>query len=51
MRLHNGIIHNAMKKKRALVAEDNDEHYKAFKGFLAEMGLEVERAAFGDLTL
>jgi len=40
-----------MKKKRALVAEDNDEHYKAFEGFLAEMGLEVERAAFGDAAL
>ena len=40
-----------MKKKRALVAEDNDEHYKAFKGFLAEMGLEVEREAFGNAAL
>ena len=40
-----------MKKKRALVAEDNDEHYKAFEGFLAEMGIEVERAAFGDAAL
>ena len=40
-----------MKKKRALVAEDNDEHYKAFKEFLIEMGLEVERAAFGDTAL
>lgn len=40
-----------MKKKRALVAEDNDGHYKAFEGFLVEMGLEVERAAFGDMAL
>lgn len=40
-----------MKKKRALVAEDNDEHYKAFEEFLIEMGLEVERAAFGDTAL
>ena len=40
-----------MKKKRALVAEDNDEHYRAFEGFLAEMGLEVEREAFGDAAL
>ena len=40
-----------MKKKRALVAEDNDEHYKAFKEFLIEMGREVERAAFGDTAL
>ena len=40
-----------MKKKRALVAEDNDEHYKAFKGFLAEMGLEVERESFGNAAL
>ena len=40
-----------MKKKRALVAEDNDEHYKAFKGFLAEMGLEVERESFGNTAL
>jgi len=51
MRLHNGIIHNAMKKKQALIAEDTDEHYRAFEGFLAEMGLEVERAAFGDEAL
>ena len=40
-----------MKKKRALVAEDNDGHYKAFEEFLVEMGLEVEREAFGDLAL
>ena len=40
-----------MKKKRALVAEDNDGHYRAFKEFLVEMGLEVERAAFGDMAL
>ena len=40
-----------MKKKRALVAEDNDGHYKSFEGFLAEMGLEVEREAFGDTAL
>ena len=40
-----------MKKKRALVAEDNDGHYKAFKEFLVEMGLEVEREAFGDMAL
>ena len=40
-----------MKKKRALVAEDNDGHYKAFEGFLVEMGLEVEREAFGDMAL
>ena len=51
MRLYNGIIRDAMKKKRALVAEDNDEHYKAFKGFLAEMGLEVERESFGNAAL
>ena len=40
-----------MKKKRALVAEDNDGHYKAFEEFLVEMGLEVEREAFGDMAL
>ena len=40
-----------MKKKTALVAEDNDGHYKAFEGFLVEMGLEVEREEFGDLAL
>ena len=40
-----------MKKKRALVAEDNDGHYKAFKEFLVEMGLEVEREAFGNIAL
>ncbi|MBQ2631683.1 MAG: response regulator transcription factor [Kiritimatiellae bacterium] len=40
-----------MKKKRALVAEDNDGHYKSFKEFLVGMGLEVEREAFGDLAL
>ena len=40
-----------MKKKRALVAEDNDGHYKTFEEFLVEMGLEVEREAFGDLAL
>ena len=40
-----------MKKKTALVAEDNDGHYKAFEGFLVEMGLEVEREAFGDMAL
>ena len=40
-----------MKKKRALVAEDNDTHYKAFEEFLVEMGLEVEREAFGDMAL
>ena len=40
-----------MKKKRALVAEDNDGHYRAFKEFLVEMGLEVEREAFGDMAL
>lgn len=51
MRLYNGIIRDAMKKKRALIAEDNDEHYKAFKGFLAEMGLEVERESFGNAAL
>lgn len=51
MRLYNGIIRDVMKKKRALVAEDNDEHYKAFKGFLAEMGLEVERESFGNAAL
>ena len=51
MRLHNGIIHNAMKKKRALIAEDTDEHYSAFERYLSEMGLEVEREAFGDAAL
>ena len=51
MRLHNGIIHNAMKKKRALIAEDTDEHYRAFERYLSEMGLEVEREAFGDAAL
>ena len=40
-----------MKKKRALVAEDNDGHYKTFEEFLVEMGLEVEREAFGDMAL
>ena len=40
-----------MKKKTALVAEDNDGHYKAFEGFLVEMGLEVEREEFGDIAL
>lgn len=40
-----------MKKKRALVAEDNDGHYKSFKEFLVGMGLEVEREAFGDMAL
>ena len=40
-----------MNKKRALVAEDNDGHYKAFEEFLVEMGLEVEREAFGDMAL
>ena len=40
-----------MKKRRALVAEDNDGHYKSFKEFLVGMGLEVEREAFGDLAL
>ena len=40
-----------MKKKRALVAEDNDGHYKAFEEFLVELGLEVEREAFGDMAL
>ena len=40
-----------MKKKRALVAEDNDEHYKSFEEFLVEIGLEVEREAFGDMAL
>ena len=40
-----------MKKKRALVAEDNDEHYKAFEEFLVEMGLEVDHEAFGDMAL
>ena len=40
-----------MKKKRALVAEDNNGHYKAFQEFLVEMGLEVEREAFGDMAL
>ena len=40
-----------MKKKRALVAEDNDGHYKAFEEFLVEMGLEVEREAFGNIAL
>ena len=40
-----------MKKKRALVAEDNGEHYKAFEEFLVEIGLEVDREAFGDAAL
>ena len=40
-----------MKKKRVLVAEDNDGHYWAFEEFLVEMGLEVEREAFGDMAL
>ena len=40
-----------MKKKRALVAEDNDGHYKTFEEFLVEMGLEVEREAFGNIAL
>lgn len=40
-----------MKRKKALVAEDNDEHFKMFKSYLEEMGLEVEREAFGDAAL
>ena len=40
-----------MKRKKALVAEDNDEHFKMFKSYLEEMGLEVEREAFGDTAL
>ena len=47
----NGIIGNIMKRKKALVAEDNDEHFKMFKSYLEEMSLDVEREAFGDDAL
>ena len=40
-----------MKTRKALVAEDNDEHFKMFKAFLDEIDLVVERAAFGDVAL
>jgi DNA-binding response OmpR family regulator len=40
-----------MKRKKALVAEDNDEHFKMFKSYLEEMSLDVEREAFGDDAL
>ena len=30
-----------MKRKLALVAEDNDEHFKMFKAYLEELGLDV----------
>lgn len=40
-----------MKTRMALVAEDNEEHFKTFKSFLDEAGLAVERAAFGDTAL
>ena len=31
-----GIIGNVMKRKKSLVAEDNDEHFKMFKSYLEE---------------
>ena len=40
-----------MKRKKALVAEDNDEHFKMFKSYLEEMSLDVDREAFGDAAL
>ena len=40
-----------MKRKKALVAEDNNEHFKMFKSYLEEMELEVDREAFGDAAL
>ena len=30
------IIGNVMKRKKSLVAEDNDEHFKMFKSYLEE---------------
>lgn len=48
--LNYGIMQDTMKAKRnkALVVEDDDNHYRTFESFLAEMGLEVERESFGD---
>ena len=40
-----------MKRKKALVAEDNNEHFKMFKAYLEEIGLDVDREAFGDDAL
>lgn len=40
-----------MKRKKALVAEDNDEHFKMFKSYLEETSLDVDREAFGDDAL
>ena len=40
-----------MDRKKALVAEDNSEHFKMFKTFLEELGIDVEREAFGDAAL
>ena len=40
-----------MKRLKSLVAEDNDSHFRLFREFLEDMGLDVEREAFGDAAL
>ena len=36
-----------MEEKKALVAEDNSEHYETYAALLSGMGLRVERACDG----
>jgi len=40
-----------MNRKKALVAEDDDKHFKMFKSFLEDMDIDVEREPFGDAAL
>ena len=39
--------YHVMEEKKALVAEDNSEHYERYAALLSGMGLRVERACDG----